>query len=196
MEPRSVADSWGRQPSESPQAFEAFAVYRDLGPARSVTKVACELDKSRTMAVVGRAAACHREQDRVFVAEQAQARRDVTRRHARLAQAVQNKAVARLRGLDPRELTPSEFLRYLQVATEIERKAVCEGAVAPGVVDGREGAPDAAVLTDEKRRAWLDRLELERRLAGVCREQRWGGRTGGGGVCRSVGDESGEWKRR
>ncbi|MFF0625137.1 hypothetical protein [Streptomyces sp. NPDC004296] len=101
---RCVVDPWERQEGESHQAFEAFAAYRDLGPARSVTKVARELDKSRTLlgrwsrqyAWVMRAAAYDREQDRLFLAEQAQARREIARRHAKLAQAVQSKAVARL----------------------------------------------------------------------------------------------------
>ncbi|MFF4756856.1 hypothetical protein ACFY2B_45430, partial [Streptomyces sp. NPDC001270] len=78
------------------QAFAAFAVYRDLGPARSVTKVARELDKSRALvgrwsrqfAWVLRATAYDREQDRLFLAEQSQARREVARRQAKLAQAV------------------------------------------------------------------------------------------------------------
>ncbi|GAA1919621.1 hypothetical protein [Streptantibioticus ferralitis] len=167
-------DPWERQSGESPQAFEAFAVYRDLGPARSVTKVAQELDKSRTLlgrwsrqyAWVMRAAAYDREQDRLFVAEQKQARRDVARRHAKLAQAFLGKAIARLQALDPRELTPGELLRYFQVAAEVERRAAGEelsGAVTPGDADGSH----LAVLSDEDRKARMEQLrrELERRLA-------------------------------
>ncbi|MGW7572407.1 hypothetical protein [Streptomyces sp. NPDC054765] len=170
----SPVEPWERQTAESVQAFEAFAVYRDLGPARSVTKVAQELHKSRTLlgrwsrqyAWVMRATAYDREQDRVFLAEQRQARRDIARRHAKLAQAVQSKAVARLQALDPRELSPSDLLRYLQVAAEIERRAVGDAPVTAGVEMDEQGA-DVAALTDEERRARMDQLkrELERRLA-------------------------------
>ena len=90
-----VVDPWERQAGESVQAF---VVYRDLGLVWSVTKVARELDKSRTVVGrwsrqygwVARASAYGREQDRLFVAEraQAQARRDVARRHAKLTQVV------------------------------------------------------------------------------------------------------------
>ncbi len=169
-----AVESWERQGGESVQAFEAFTVYRDLGPARSVTKVARELDKSRALvgrwsrqfAWVMRATAYDREQDRLFLAEQAQARRDIARRHAKLAQAVQSKAVARLQALDPRELSPSELLRYIQVAAEIERKAVGE-APAVGTVEDRDQGTDVASLSDEERRARMDQLrrELERRLS-------------------------------
>ncbi|MER7047921.1 hypothetical protein [Streptomyces jumonjinensis] len=168
-----TVEPWERQGGESVPAFEAFAMYRDLGPARSVTKVARELHKSRTLvgrwsrsfAWVTRTAAYDREQDRVFLAEQAQARRDVARRHAKLAQAVQGKAVARLQMLDPRELSPSELLRYIQVASEIERRAVGEGPVSGAVEDQDQGA-DVAALSDEERRARMEQLrrELERRL--------------------------------
>ncbi|MEU0839455.1 hypothetical protein ABZ370_08285 [Streptomyces sp. NPDC005962] len=169
-----TVESWERQGGESVQAFEAFAVYRDLGPARSVTKVARELDKSRALvgrwsrqfAWVMRAVAYDREQDRLFLAEQAQARRDLARRHAKLAQAVQSKAVARLQVLDPRELSPSELLRYVQVAAEIERRAVGE-TPAVGAVEDRDQGADVASLSDEERRARMDQLrrELERRLS-------------------------------
>ncbi|MGH3368535.1 MAG: hypothetical protein ACRDPR_00900 [Nocardioidaceae bacterium] len=169
-----TVESWERQSGESVQAFEAFAVYHDLGPARSVTKVARELDKSRALvgrwsrqfAWVMRATAYDREQDRLFLAEQAQARREIARRHAKLAQAVQSKAVARLQTLDPRELSPSELLRYVQVAAEIERRAVGEAPVAGSVEDRDQGA-DVAALSDEERRARMDQLrrELERRLS-------------------------------
>ncbi|MBT2366140.1 hypothetical protein J7E88_12685 [Streptomyces sp. ISL-10] len=174
MNDRGVVDPWERQAYESPQAFEAFAAYRDFGPVRSVTKVARELDKSRALmgrwsrqfAWVMRATAYDREQDRLFLAEQAQARRDIARRHAKLAQAVQSKAVARLQTLDPRELSPSELLRYIQVAAEIERRAVGEAPVA-GAVEDRDQGADVAALSDEERRARMDQLrrELERRLS-------------------------------
>ncbi|MFJ2247500.1 hypothetical protein [Streptomyces sp. NPDC087862] len=169
-----TVESWERQSGESPQAFEAFAVYRDLGTTRSVTKVARELDKSRALvgrwsrqfAWVMRAAAYDRDQDREFLAEQAQARREIARRHAKLAQAVQSKAVARLQALDPRELSPSELLRYIQVAAEIERRAGGEAPVAGSVEDRDQGA-DVASLSDEDRRSRMDQLrrELERRLS-------------------------------
>jgi hypothetical protein len=172
---RSAVDPWERQSGESVQAFEAFAVYRDLGLARSVSKVARELDKSRTLlgrwsrqyAWVMRATAYDREQDRLFLAEQAQARREIARRHAKLAQAVQGKAVARLQALDPRELSPSELLRYIQVAADIERRAVGEEPVPTVPGEGRDQGVDVAVLTDEERRARMDQLrrELERRLS-------------------------------
>ncbi|MGW3067782.1 hypothetical protein ACWDA8_30940 [Streptomyces sp. NPDC001130] len=113
-----------------------------------------------------RAAAYDREQDRLFLAEQAQARREIARRHAKLAQAVQSKAVARLQSLDPRELSPSELLRYIQVAAEIERRAIGEEPAA-GTPEDRGHGTDVAALTDEERRARMDQLrrELERRLS-------------------------------
>ncbi|MGW1056024.1 hypothetical protein [Streptomyces sp. NPDC002521] len=179
MVARCVVDSWERQDGESRQAFEAFAVYRDLGPARSVTKAARELGKSRTLlgqwsrqyAWVMRSVAYDREQDRLFLAEQtqaqAQAQREIARRHAKLAQAVQSKAVARLQPLDPRELSPSELLRYIQVAAEIERRAVGEAPSAAVTAEAQEQGADVAALADEERRARMDQLrrELERRLA-------------------------------
>ncbi|WP_425834143.1 hypothetical protein [Streptomyces fractus] len=137
--------------------------------------MARELDKSRALvgrwsrqfAWVMRATAYDREQDRLFLAEQAQARREIARRHAKLAQAVQGKAVARLQMLDPRELSPSDLLRYVQVAAEIERRAV-GGVPVAGPAEDRDQAADAAALSDEERRARMDQLrgELERRLAG------------------------------
>jgi phage terminase large subunit-like protein len=90
-----------------------------------------------------RAAAFDREQDRVFLAEQHQARRDIARRHARLAQAFLGKTVARLQTLDPRELSPGELLRF-QVASEIERRAVGETPAGLSTLTENAGGDVAA----------------------------------------------------
>lgn len=136
--------------------------------------MARELHESRTLlgrwsrryAWVMRATAYDREQDRVFLAEQRQARRDIARRHAKLAQAFLGKAVARLQGLDPRELSLSELLRYFQVAAAIGRRSVGEEPADAGAGAEEQGA-EVAALTDEERRARMDQLrrELESRLS-------------------------------
>lgn len=63
-------------------------------------------------------------------------------------------------------MSPSELLRYIQVAAEIERRAVGEAPAVGSVEDRGQGA-DVASLSDEERRARTDQLrrELERRLS-------------------------------
>lgn len=92
------------------------------------------------------ATAYDRERDRLFLAERAQARKEIARRRAKLAQAVQSKAVARLQTLDPRELSRSELLRYIQVAAETERRA------GRGT-GGRDGRGPGGPVGDERRAA-------------------------------------------
>jgi hypothetical protein len=40
---------WDRQPDESPPAFEAFAIYRDMAYRRSLAAAAWKLSKSKTL---------------------------------------------------------------------------------------------------------------------------------------------------
>ena len=56
----STLRDWDRQPDESPPAHAALRCYLDQGPGRSVTKVAEELHKSRSL--IGRWSARHRWQ--------------------------------------------------------------------------------------------------------------------------------------
>lgn len=44
-----IRQAWERQPRESHQAFEAFELYRDMGPMRGIRKVAKETGKSFTL---------------------------------------------------------------------------------------------------------------------------------------------------
>lgn len=61
-EPAPVA-AWERQPSESQVAFEAFRLYRDGAPRRSIREVAAELGKRRQL--LERWSTRHRWVDRV-----------------------------------------------------------------------------------------------------------------------------------
>ncbi|TXS51945.1 hypothetical protein EAO75_09295 [Streptomyces sp. uw30] len=58
------------------------------------------------------------------------------------------------------------MLRYIQVAAEIERRAVGE-APAGGMVEDQDMGVDVTSLSDEERRARMSQLrkELERRLS-------------------------------
>jgi hypothetical protein len=57
--------AWDRQQDEGDKAFEAFALYRDLGPRRSVRSVAQKLGKSATQ--IGRWSSKHHWTSRVTV---------------------------------------------------------------------------------------------------------------------------------
>lgn len=123
---------WERQDDESSVAFAAFAAYRDLGSARSTAKTAKVIGKSTVLcnrwsgrhAWVRRIEAWEREQDRLWRQEQASARREVARRHAKLASAAQAKVVARLQSLKAEELSAGELMRWLDTSVRIERQAL------------------------------------------------------------------------
>jgi Phage terminase small subunit len=88
-----TSEAWERQDGETPEAFEAFALYRDMGPDRSLRRVAKELHKSLT--IVRRWSADNRWRDRVAAWDGEQDRvkregyleeiRDVGRRQAETA---------------------------------------------------------------------------------------------------------------
>lgn len=125
-------EPWERQEGESVPAFEAFQLYRDMGVKRSAGRVAKECGKNRSLIErwctrhgwVDRAAAWDREQDRLWRLEQAEARREVARKHARVGAAMLSKAVQRLQSIDPNKLTPTELERWMRTAAELERTAV------------------------------------------------------------------------
>ncbi|SCL70357.1 hypothetical protein GA0070606_5375 [Micromonospora citrea] len=129
-EPEVLA--WDRQRSEPERAYGYFALYRDLGRARTVAKVAEQVNKSRdylhklatTWKWVQRAAAWDREEDRLYAEGLAEQRRDMARRHARIASALQGKLVTRLQNLDASKLTPGDIARWLEVSTRVERLAL------------------------------------------------------------------------
>lgn len=122
---------WERQRGESRQAFEAFALYRDLGSDRSYAKVARELGKSLTLIQrwgsrwdwVARAAAWDREQDRIRRETQLEAIKKMNEQHALIASAFLQKLVERLRNTDPRELPAAVMPKWFETAVKVERLA-------------------------------------------------------------------------
>ncbi len=120
---------WEKQKGESRQAFEAFSAYRDMGAARSLTKVAKKLNKSVTILGrwsgrwnwVERTSAWDIELDRQNREAQIEAIKEMSERHAREAMLFQQKVVERLRELRPGELSPQDMARWFEVAVKVER---------------------------------------------------------------------------
>jgi hypothetical protein len=170
-------DPWDRQDGESAVAYEAFRVYRDAPPdERSIAQVVRQVGKARSLitgwssrnAWVVRSAAWDREQERLWRTQVARRRREMALRHAKIAGAMQGKLVERLQKVDPAELSVGELARWLQVAADVERRALGE----PDRVEvaGPGGGPvqtaDLTAMSPEEQAARLDQLrrEIERRI--------------------------------
>ena len=126
---------WEQQPKESAKAFEAFALYRDLGPAeRSVREVARRLGKSATLIAkwssrdewVERAQAWDAEQDRVRREAMQEEAKRMGERHARLARRVLELAAQKIDQLDPSDLPVHQLARLMAEAAKLERLALGE----------------------------------------------------------------------
>lgn len=147
---------WEQQPGESAKAFEAFAIYRDMGVERSVRKVTQRLNKSLTL--IGkwssrynwpeRARAYDRDLDRQAHAQAVRDVRSMTNRHIRIAMQLQAKALEALEQLNVATLSPKMQLAFLAKATEIERMNRLSAA---GMDDGgqqRDGAEGIEVVIE------------------------------------------------
>jgi hypothetical protein len=127
-----VAHPWERLPGESKEAFQAFAIYRDMGAERSLAKVAKQLGKSTQLVErwsardhwVMRADTWVVEADRVHRGFLLEHRRDVDRRLLRIAGAMQAKLVEALQALDVRDLSPRDLGHWLDVTSKVQRQAL------------------------------------------------------------------------
>lgn len=166
----TTTQPWERQPGETNKAYENFRAYLELGPTRSQRAVARKLGKS--IATVSkqsardgwpeRAQAWDMEQDREYDAERRQKAREAARRHAGIANLMQNRVVQRLQELDPSELRPADLIRWLQVTAEIERQALGIAQVLDVTVKGPDDGPIRVEhLTDDEALAELARETSE-----------------------------------
>jgi hypothetical protein len=169
-----MAQPWERLHGESAKAFEAFVRYRDMGPERSLAKVARELGKSTTIierwsardSWVQRVAAWEEEQDRIWRDQQVASRREVGRRQLRIANAMQAQLVQALTRLDLAALSPRDLGYWLDISTRVQRQALGLGEhVAHTGADG--GPIELARLSPDEARARLREVsdEISRRLS-------------------------------
>ncbi len=120
---------WERQKGETEQAFEAFAIYRDLGLKRSNHEVCERLSKSRQLisrwkSKYGwdeRVRAYDNEIERQAHAEAVKDLKDMTKRHTKIAVQMQKKALEALEKLKVEDMTPRDIKEYIKIATELER---------------------------------------------------------------------------
>jgi hypothetical protein len=126
-----------RQPGETAKAFAAFTCFRDLGPERSVLKAYQQkTGKKHAKQATGvwngwataynwheRAAAWDSHLDRQTREAQERARREMGERHAKIAVALQEKAIQRLKAMKLEEMSPSDALRFTTESIKLERLA-------------------------------------------------------------------------
>lgn len=133
-------DPWEKQDYETGKAFAAFTVYRGLAPherslRKAVIKQFGELKQgrlrqyslwSKKFSWVARSEAWDQEVDLQGRMAALSAVKDMNDRHIRLAKALQQKAIERLRDLDVLELTARDIIEYLSASVKIERLAAGE----------------------------------------------------------------------
>lgn len=126
-----MTEIWERLPNESSKAYQAFCIYRDLGVERSLEKVAQNRGKpgskswlntwSTKYHWVERAQAYDDYLEQEKRKEQEKAILEMVERHTKEAMALQQKALERLKSLDPNELSTKDVLSYLMEAMKLER---------------------------------------------------------------------------
>ena len=129
MPNRTKDDLWERQPGESAQAYEAFAIYRDMGSNRSLRVVAEQLSKSDTLIKRWsrekkwgeRCRAYDNHLDDVARQEALRKYKKMRTRHIGIALQLQEKALAELKNLPDGSMTPKDIIQFLDKATELER---------------------------------------------------------------------------
>ena len=177
---------WARQEGESTKAFEGFATYRDMGPARSLAAVGQALGKTKAAyepwssrwGWVERAGAWDDEADRLMrqrdMAERQEARRQMLAEHARVGQTLVQVGAEVLAAYDVSNpetgeaakariaaLSASDAARLVDTGAKMER-------LARGESTERVGMRDAMAWVDGFVEVALTHLPLEAHEAFLC----------------------------
>lgn len=144
-------EPWERQKGETSRAYEAFGIYRDMGPGRSINKTAQKLSKNRTTIAdwsvkyewVKRTAAWDAEQDRIARQSQIDEIKKMRKRHTDLATAMLVKSAKALQRIPEDEIKATDISRMVDVASKLER--ISRGD-AGEVVEARDGGEAPKVV--------------------------------------------------
>ena len=122
-------NSWERREKESPQAYGAFSIYRDMGAERSYAKVAQQLCKSKT--IVNRWGSIWNWADRVRDWDNEIAAKvkegvektatEMAQRHLKMASMLQTKAVTALSQMSVDDLTARDIVALMKQGVDMER---------------------------------------------------------------------------
>lgn len=160
--------AWDRRPTETAEAFEAFALYRDAGPTRSAASVGVALGKSTTLMErwsgrhdwPARAAAYDTEVARRAAAKTMETDVEALARQVRQARAIQAKAAKRFRTAgDSDALSAADAARVWALAAREERAArripttVEHSGPDGGPIQTTTLTPEEAIALMERRRA-------------------------------------------
>jgi len=130
--PNKREQPWERQKGESARAFEAFLVYLQMGPERSIRAVAQKCTKSVSLIRrwssdnnwVERCRAwdnyLQREAKKAAVAEI----RKMNQRHISMAQQIQDAVLQALIDLGSDIVTPQNFAAVVKLSTDLERQSM------------------------------------------------------------------------
>ena len=163
--PNKREQPWDRQKGESARAFEAFLVYLQMGPERSVRAVAQKLSKSYTLA--GRWSSTYHWVERCrawdnYLQQEAKkaaaaAVRNMNRRHAQMAAAIQGTAMQALQERGADMVNPNNFAAIVKLAAELERQSLTAELSEhdPSGPDQREDDPITASRKEDIDRGLL-----------------------------------------
>ena len=126
-----MKEPWERLTGESAKAYASFVLYRDMGPERSLRKVAeggestakiRQLEKwSVKWRWVDRAQAYDDEIDRQVRAKNEKTRKEMAERHAKMAVLGQGIVLEAFRQIKPEDLTPGQAVQWFDTLVKIER---------------------------------------------------------------------------
>lgn len=153
-----IEKSWERQPKESKQAYEAFYLYLQMGDARTLRKVAQDLNKSLTL-IGGWSSTWSwqkrsRDYDNELRRKEFEAKQKafdkMQERQIQTAILLQKKAVQALEKLE--YLTPQDIARFLSLGTKLEKETRKESI--PSTENGNAQTTSLAdtIITAYKRR--------------------------------------------
>ena len=149
---------WERQPGETEKAYEAFLIFKNLGPGRTVKEVSEKLRKSydlfrrwkKRYDWDSRVEAYDRENERKEQIATQQARKKMIERHIKIGTSLQGKALQALETISPEEMKPQDIERFLQFGTKLES----ENRAKQETKQAGEGQSAAAMLAAILEKAW------------------------------------------